>query len=417
MFAVIVILLFSACIDMCTTFGFCKKDVEVETHEEQLGPRDVIAIKEVRLLPNPPLVTGQNVLLTIVLVNTDINPLRLARNVIVELSDAPTFKSPIGKCNPTPEKNCPASECRKEAPCTLMPKEEKEIYFNLLTPTKDEIGNIITKPTLKFHVLYDFTSNTKFNVVVINPLEIIRKEKENEILKVTRAITYSSGPIRVDMDIKGQEYVLGGRDATIVVTLKDEGSGNVVDNVIPTKKMHISFPKTLVASKENIEVPELEIVTAHYAYKTYSNVDCTAFDKEECKKHIDCFWGRIENREGCFNCKPDTSCSSITDRDSCNVACGGRCEWRGNVCTQKQELLGQRRTVRKMKAFSCSEKGKTIECENVVPIEIFRDESLPLLFKIKNVPGIEISKTYTITANVTYTYEIKKSMEVEIRPE
>lgn len=421
---VLIIFLFSGCIDPCSTFGLCKQTAKVKTNEEQLGPRDVISVSNIRLLPSSPLPTDQSVLLTLILKNRDVQPMKTVENVIVELIDAPTFKSSIGKCNPLPQINCISNECNARNPCNLISGSEKEIYFNLITPSKKEIGNIITRVKLKFHILYNFISNTKFDAVVVNPLEIIRKEMEREVLTLKRFITYSSGPIRIEIEIKGQEYLLGNSDATIIVKIKDEGSGNIKENIILPNNMFVVFPKSIAKNIHYIEVPRLEISKKIYEVEEKTNIDCGSLKKEECINNPNCYFGSyIENgvikkvKKGCFQCTPLVPCSAIVDSTSCEMCGKNRCIWSNNVCKTKEELVTEEKESIIVDVFKCFEKKNEIICKNIYPIEIFRDESMPLLFKLKSIPNVEIYKTYSIHANVTYTYELKESVDIEIRPE
>ncbi len=74
------------------------------------------------------------------------------------------------------------------------------------------------------------------------------------------------------------------------------------------------------------------------------------------------------------------------------------------------------RYVAQRKIFTCAKENDEVVCRNTEPIELFRDESMPLYFRIKGVPAVAIYKTYTITAEVDYTYELRGSLELEIKP-
>lgn len=57
-------------------------------------------------------------------------------------------------------------------------------------------------------------------------------------------------------------------------------------------------------------------------------------------------------------------------------------------------------------------------CTNKKPIQLIKKESIPLLFEIRNVvPDLAVPhRTFTLSATVSYTYEIRSSLTLTIQP-
>ena len=65
------------------------------------------------------------------------------------------------------------------------------------------------------------------------------------------------------------------------------------------------------------------------------------------------------------------------------------------------------------------EKSDNIVCTNVQNIEFFKKESEPLQFIITNVNELQLGtphKTYLISAEVSYIYELRGAVEVTVNP-
>ncbi len=261
--AIISIVLLSGCteIDLCSTIGFCEDTAFVKTTTEYMGPKDVLTVSDIYTIPGSPIPPDNSVLLTFILKNNDNDPRRIAENVIVDLYDAPTFYNPAGlKCNAKPSENCRSNQCNnmnEYSPCKLLPTAEKPITFNLKSPSEGEIVNIITNPVLAFKVNYDFSSSTLFDVVVVNPVEIVKRQKAGESLPMSQSVVFSSGPVKTEAEVQGEKYVPGdgNMDAVIIFTVKDEGRGALKNGAIASGKMKIEFPLGLADNQLNNIVP------------------------------------------------------------------------------------------------------------------------------------------------------------------
>ncbi|MBI5347211.1 MAG: hypothetical protein HZB66_01230 [Candidatus Aenigmarchaeota archaeon] len=256
---IVSIVLLSGCaeIDLCSSFGICEETVAVKTTKQELGPRDVVTISDVYTIPRSPIPPDNSVLLTFILTNHDTDPKNIAQNVIVDLYDATTFKNTLKqRCNENPSENCRSNQCNNlnpYTPCKLLPTAEKPITFNLISPSEAEIANIRTNPVLSFKVYYDFYSSMLYDVVVVNPMDMIKRQKAGETMPLSQAVIYSSGPIKIDAEIQGEKYALGDdtMDTIIIFTVEDEGSGTLKDGAIAPGKMKIEFPLGLANEQLN----------------------------------------------------------------------------------------------------------------------------------------------------------------------
>ncbi len=386
--AVVIIAVFSGCteIDLCSSFGICTDTAFVKTISEQLGPKDVVTISEAYTIPKSPIPPDNTLMLTFVVENHDANPKRLAENVVVDLYDAPTFKDTGGiKCNSKPSELCTPVQCSKAQPCKLLPTSSKPVTMSLRSPTEKEINNIVTKPTLSFKVNYDFSSSTLYDVVVVNPREIIKQQKAGKQLPLSQEIMYSSGPVKITAEVQGERYVLGDgtMDAVIIFTVKDEGSGTLKGGVVEPDKMRIHFPEGLAVigpDGHNIEATSTRqvstpgsageesktTVTTQPATSASSSTKTTQgkCEKEyggnsydDCKKiGTECYWkyqkigssisigARIDE---CLAC-PSMSqpCSFLTMSAANDVVkqcqegrCGAtNCEWKDDKCQSKNAI-------------------------------------------------------------------------------
>jgi hypothetical protein len=250
-----VIVFLSGCaeIDLCSTFGICGDTAQVSVSKEQTGPKDIITITGKETYPRSPIPPDQHVTFLIGLKNNDDQIDRAAKNVFLELYDAPVFKTSSGDVACNLAGACQPDQCNKKGKCTILPGEEKTLTIDMKSPSEAEIADVRTKPELAFSVNYDFSSSTLFDVVVVDPVEIFEMQKAGKSLPLKQSIIFSSGPVKVDGELRGEQYGLSKRSATLVFTVKDEGSGNLP--AVKKGKLKIKFPNGLVFDKDRIKGP------------------------------------------------------------------------------------------------------------------------------------------------------------------
>ncbi len=307
----------SGCVNIDLNDLFKTSAVNVHQQTIHQGLADVLTINNIVTIPHSPIIPGSDVLLSFVLENKD--TLKKARDVRVDLFDAPTFKNKNNElCNVV---GCfpDGEECGINKPCTILPGEQKPIKFYLKAPTQEEIVSIKTSPKLNFKVLYTFDSELNYLFPVITLDEIIKQQQAGQSpdLKITKS--YSSGPIQIDVEMLGQNYVLATEPAIFNFKIRNIGNGNLENSVIEPEHLTIIFP--------------LEFTLLEYPTEL-------------------------------FNC------------------------------------------------------GHNI-CVNTKNIDVYKDESrMSLRFKVllSNPQIANPFKTFEIKANVLYTYELRQSLDITIKP-
>ncbi len=232
------------------------------TQEE--GPRDVLVIKDIGTIPKSPVLAGQNILLSFVIENLDAE--KEAKDVVVELFDAPLFKNKAGVlCNSGKDVCVPTgNECTSSNKCTILPGEQKQITYDLFAPDDKAIANLEASLDLNFRVQYAFSGSTLLKLVVVNLEEIKARQRAESQITLDILKSVGSGPVKIDVELKGSNYMLSGMSGTlgfIVKTAGDTGKGSLLYSKIPEKTsttdgLRIVFPAELINNDiGNIERP------------------------------------------------------------------------------------------------------------------------------------------------------------------
>ena len=330
------------------------------------GFRDVLIIKDISTIPKSPILPEQDILFSFVIENRDKD--KKAENVIVDLLDAPLFKKKTkdtsgkeifvlcnqGKCLPD---KCAGTVVSGTIPanpaCTILPGDQKQINFVLKAPSKNELANLKSDIDLSFSVRYNFAGSTLFKTVVVNLVEIKTRQRAGNAISLDIPEFFGSGPMKIDADLKGTSYILSPYSASITFTIKTVGDPSI-------------------GSLLNSKIPKSE---------SSKDVLKIIFPKELMNLH--------------------TQNTAITD---------------ANI---KAKLDAP------TEYFTCKEDGLSIVCLNdaVKPgntydeITLFKGESTPLFFRIKETPPIkEPFKSFDIRAELNYIYELRSSARITVVP-
>ncbi len=288
--------------DVWKLLGFnLKKDNVVELN-------DILVVEDKNSFPASPVLPNSPVKLTYVIENKD--PDKSVQSVGTDIFDACMFEVTAGGFSGE----------------TIFPRGSKYVKFELMAPTREEIGNIKHICDVKFYVDYDFSGNTLYDIVTINPEEIEQMQQAGKKVTLHVMKGLGSGPIKLDAQVLGVgEGVIGGQEIPFEFIVSNRGKGILKDNIISSRDVHIFFPKDMVGSCNNIDT---------------------------------------ENSAG---------------------------------------------------SFSCGSSGADCECTNQESIEIFKGESSPIIFRVTTtIP--EKQRTHTVRANFDYTYELRDSHKIEVRP-
>ena len=283
------LVLVSGCTGIPDVFG--RDVISVQQNTVQNGVRDIVTLNDIITIPKSPLLPDQQVVFSFIAANND----KLKNtNVVVDLFNAPTMRDVTGSnpCNlyigqPTCSINlgqcvsptgtttqgpyCLPDQCGVDSTstdsngvvrsgCMILPGEQKQINFQLRTPGQAEIANIKTDTKLDFKVTYDFDGTLTYLIPAISTDEIIKRQRSGDKTTLFTSKSYSSGPVQVDVTIQGAPYMLSdtsGRptDTVLLFTVKNIGSGNIVNSQIKSNDMTILFP------------PEFEVDPQKYSDK------------------------------------------------------------------------------------------------------------------------------------------------------
>lgn len=345
--------------------------VDVTTSVINEGPSDLVVIKDSIAIPHPPLLPNQNFIFSFVVENRD--NMKSADNVVIDLYNAPLIKDSHTKeiCNVydpnkkpcTPRQGecieqCELNPCTDSNKCSILPGEEKSINFDLLTPSEKEIVNIMTDISLNYKVKYSSGGSLLYVVPIINKDEIIKRQRAGEKTTLTVSKSLGSGPVKVDVELYGAPYILGGESATFLFKLRNAGSGTLEENnAIKIGNMKIIFPMDI------FEVSNSEITSA------------LSTPGEEPQK----------------------------------------------VTSLGQNIADQTQTTDKPWFTCIKENNNEIEsvvCTNNREIPLYKDESRgSLRFEISPARNIdEPFRSFSIYATVVYNYELRDSYKISVNP-
>lgn len=276
--ALLVVVLISG----CTALGVFGGDViNVEQTVIQNGVQDVVVVKDTLTIPKSPLLPDQQLLLSFIVENRD--KLKDVRNVRIDLFNAPTMRNSAGTlcnlyvasgytpCNinvgtclpretlpgaqaPARQRYCIPDQCGA-AGCAILPGEEKPITFSLMTPSQNDIKNIKTDTKLNFKATYEFDGSLNYIVSAISTDEIVKRQRSGDKANLFTTKSHGSGPVQIDVELQGAPYMLSGVpsqisignqfDTVMFFTIKNRGSGTLVNSQIDSGSMQIVFPPEL----------------------------------------------------------------------------------------------------------------------------------------------------------------------------
>ncbi|MFA4820015.1 MAG: hypothetical protein WC613_03610, partial [Candidatus Aenigmatarchaeota archaeon] len=276
--ALFVLVLISGCAGLGSIFG--GDVINIQQTVVQNGVQDVVVVKDILTIPKSPLLPDQQLTLSFIVENKD--KLKDVKNVRIDLFNAPTMRNSAGTlCNlyvasgytycdvnigtclpqetrqgaqaPAPQRYCIPDQCGAEG-CIILPGEEKPITFTLMTPSSNDIKNIKTDTKLNFKATYEFDGSLNYIVSAISTDEIVKRQRSGDKANLFTTKSYGSGPVQIDVELQGAPYILSGSSGPISTsqpetvmffTIKNRGSGTLVNSQIDSNQMQIVFPPEL----------------------------------------------------------------------------------------------------------------------------------------------------------------------------
>ncbi len=258
------VLLISGCTAIGGPGGIFGADViNVKTRTVEEPGRDPIVIRDIMTIPTSPVLPDQEVYFSFIIEN--VNKVHTVTNVRADLFNAPGFKNAAGHlCNSGVNVCLPdvPPDCTNIRPCDLLPGEQRQIQYTLKAPSKVQIANIKTQTRLDFKVLYDFDSEMNFVIPAVNKEEVIRRQREGEKLDITFEKSFSAGPVRLDVQPLGVNYILDDLPTIMLFSVANVGSGNLMKSEIPVFNPAVPITGSSRSSQQGVQLtfsPELAV--------------------------------------------------------------------------------------------------------------------------------------------------------------
>jgi hypothetical protein len=186
-------------------------------------PPDVISIQNIKVLPNPPIIAGDQF------------------SVSFELS------------NLEEEKNVDVGyKLMDDGLCTLASGPEYEIFPDFVpgrvefaewtfdTPSNEEIGYLETTCPIRFIVGYEFTAISEIEANVMTEQRYYQLQQSGEFTTFTPTLNVERGPIKIYMEFGASLPIRTERVLPVYVTVQDKGTGLL--SFIPENELLIKLP-------------------------------------------------------------------------------------------------------------------------------------------------------------------------------
>jgi len=353
----------SGCIDLGGIFGSNVINVQQTTIPN--SERDPLIIKSATTLPTGLVLPDQDVKLITILQNKD--NLKIAHNVFVDLFNPSIFKCIYPDGSFAGGRPCVTEDIKFSRANwnNLLPGEESQVIFNLKSPSENEIAGIKQTTTLDYKASYDFESSLSYVVPVVDVQEIISRQQANEKTTVQISKSHSTGPVQIDAELQGAQYILDGQKAVMLFKIKNVGSGTLKDSVI----------------ENTIGLEE---------------------------RGASEFWGDIVKKVIGFLAAAGSQESTTNEQ---RIIKGFIIKFPDDF-----QLVNWPGKDTKDPLFACDTTTKV--CTNVKPIPIFKDESrVSMRFEVlSSLPDGTPFRSYSIVAVTGYTYELRNSISITVNP-
>ncbi len=209
----------------------CVSPFDIVIVTEEIGPKDVIVIKEIGTIPSSPLQPDKDVALFLVIENSD--SIMAVQNISLELFNPSSFRIVDSSVQSIEE---------------ILPGEQKQIEINLISPSESDIAGVRHETDLQFRVMYEFEGSTDIEVLIVNEAEARSRRLQEQPIKVESRNIISSGPIQVEVKIEEPSYIAAGkqRAGTFFFRIVNKGNvlkGDLKNGRILVGKFKIEFPE------------------------------------------------------------------------------------------------------------------------------------------------------------------------------
>lgn len=227
-------LLVSGCVNF-PGFRFGQQGTVVE------APDDVLLIKNVQIVPNPPIPAASSFDLTFLVENTgDAETGKEARNTKIYAFD-------WGRCRPDP-----SVEKTSDGQLIGIPGQEPNgvtifpgggavlVEWPFFAPTNEQLGRVQGTCTLRYKVGYNFSAFTITDLSVVDEERLRQANRAGETVEVVPVTSRSKGPLKIDVAIGADQPAREGATVPLNIIVEDRGVG--VMRAIPKDALKLVFP-------------------------------------------------------------------------------------------------------------------------------------------------------------------------------
>ncbi len=379
---------------------------------------DVLSFGEISVVPNPPIFAGDTFSTSLQITNLD--ELEDAKNVKLTLYDWGVCKPQ--SCSPDSKEwgfGSNQDYLYVKQFGDIPPRDMKFIECQFKAPSNAEIGGIKTSCPIKFKLSYDFESTTTTDLTLISEDKFRDLQKSGKTPSATSTQTKSRGPVKIDFEFLAEQPVMVSKDVNkkipFYIRIENKGTGEPTMGGLSVDALVSGEPHTFF-----IDVPlnlktgyQLKLKEANLQDKPFAIFEVISpsgkteeYDIEESK-----------GKESKIQTLPDGTTlevKKINDRGKLTLKipkaltsndCKLSCTKQFNSENQDGNCIFTLKPEEKIKFV----KGKSepIRCELTAP---------KACGETATDGCIRDEKTFYISGNVAYTYEIDKKITVDIKP-
>ncbi len=264
--ALVSVVFVSGCIDQGDLFSGLVGPSGVDT--ETLST-DILSVKNVNIIPTPPITSGSSFTLTFEVENVD---------DINTVKDVEITKVDSGLC----EFDRSNDEYKGDDAVTLVPQQVQYVEWIFNAPSQEKTGNLPVACPIKYKVAYDFEANSQvdFSVMSKEKLETLQRAGESPSFKSSQVV--GRGPVKVFFDFGAAQPVKESTPFQMYLTIKDQGTGLIEGGDIGSGDLILIVPKHMAAEKTQDLVPGTTLICYdQFKLKGLTDDDNAVFENTE----------------------------------------------------------------------------------------------------------------------------------------
>lgn len=215
--------------------------------EQKTAPRDVLRIKDISLIPNPPISASPES------GKSTFELSFLVENIgTAEEGDKPAKETKVsiydwGICTPIDEdgNEIPKKEIIKPRD-KIYPGGSVMISQDFKTPTNEELGNMEGKCPVRFKVNYNYDAHSTITFTLVSKDRLEQAARTGESLSVSPTTTKSRGPIKIDLSVDADQPIKSTNIVPVSIVVEDVGTGMYRE--VKEDKLKLTFPEKFEVS-------------------------------------------------------------------------------------------------------------------------------------------------------------------------